>query len=98
MRDWRASFSPASEGSSFYVLRHRQQLEEIVESIRHRSPLPQTLPDDAIIQIQLQLLSRGHVKDNALICLPTAADHKKRWRQLKHNDQALFTWSQRNRT
>lgn len=88
VRDWRASFSSASEGSSFYVLRHRQQLEEIVESIRHRSPLPQTLPDDAIIQIQLQLLSRGHVKDNALICLPTAADHKKRWRQLKHNDQA----------
>ncbi|XP_002036899.2 ribonucleases P/MRP protein subunit POP1 [Drosophila sechellia] len=88
VRDWRSSLSPASEGLSFYVLRHRQQLEEIVESIRHRSPLPQTLPDDAIIQIQLQLLSRGHVKDNALICLPTATDHKQRWRQLKHNDQA----------
>ncbi|XP_017064761.1 ribonucleases P/MRP protein subunit POP1 [Drosophila eugracilis] len=87
VRDWRSSSTPAN-GSSFYVLRHRQQLEEITECIRQRSALSEALPEEALIQIQLRMITRGHVKANALICLPTAADHKQRWRQIKRNDQA----------
>ncbi|XP_070074966.1 ribonucleases P/MRP protein subunit POP1 isoform X2 [Drosophila takahashii] len=86
LRDWGAT--PAT-GSSFYVLRHRQQLEEIAECLRQRRALPQELlHQEALIQIQLRLISRGCVKSNALICLPTQDDHKQRWRQLKRNDQA----------
>ncbi|XP_016986513.1 ribonucleases P/MRP protein subunit POP1 [Drosophila rhopaloa] len=87
VRDWRSSSTSASV-SSYYVLRHRQQLEEIAEAIRTRRPLPEPLPEEALIQIQLRMISRGHVKNNALICLPTAADHKQRWRHIKQNDQA----------
>ncbi|XP_037724012.1 ribonucleases P/MRP protein subunit POP1 [Drosophila subpulchrella] len=87
VRDWSPPSSSAS-GSSFYVLRHRQQLEEIAESIRQRRPLPEPLPEEALVQIQLRLVSRGYVKSNALICLPTAEDHMQRWRQIKRDDQA----------
>ncbi|KAH8374192.1 hypothetical protein KR200_004455 [Drosophila serrata] len=89
VRDWRSSDAPAASGSmGFYVLRHRQQLEAIAECLKRRQPLPEPLPEEAIIQIQLRLVARGHVKDNALICLPTAADYKKRWRQLKRDEAA----------
>ncbi|KAH8366581.1 hypothetical protein KR084_004570 [Drosophila pseudotakahashii] len=85
VRDWGAT--PAS--GSFYVLRHRLQLADIAESLRQHRPLPpELLPEEAIIQIQLRLVSRGSVKTNALICLPTPDDYKQRWRQLKRNDQA----------
>ncbi|KAH8245086.1 hypothetical protein KR032_004806 [Drosophila birchii] len=89
VRDWRSSTAPAVSGSNgFYVLRHRQQVEAIAECLRRRQPLLEPLPEEAIIQIQLRLVARGHVKDNALICLPTATDHKHRWRQLKRNEAA----------
>ncbi|XP_017054754.1 ribonucleases P/MRP protein subunit POP1 [Drosophila ficusphila] len=87
VRDWRSSPTPASV-PPFYVLRHRQKLEEIAEAVQKRRPLPEPLPEEALIQIQLRLTSRGRVSDNALICLPTAADYKQRWRQLKQNDQS----------
>ncbi|KAH8289792.1 hypothetical protein KR054_011109 [Drosophila jambulina] len=82
VRDWSSSGAPGS----FYVLRHRQQLEEIAECLRQRQLLPEPLPEAAIIQIHLRLVSRGNVKDNALICLPTAEDHKHRWRQFKRSE------------
>ncbi|XP_016949613.1 ribonucleases P/MRP protein subunit POP1 [Drosophila biarmipes] len=86
VRDWRPTSTPDS-GSSFYVLRHRQQLQEIAENIRQRRPLPEPLPEEALIQVQLRLVSRGYVKSNALICLPTAEDYMQRWRQIKRDDQ-----------
>ncbi|KAI8033946.1 hypothetical protein M5D96_013278 [Drosophila gunungcola] len=95
VRDWRSS--PSVSTAYYYVLRHRQQLEEIAEALRKRRPLSEPLPDEeALIQIQLRMISRGHVKSNALICLPTEADHKQRWRQIKRSDQAPFMWSHRS--
>ncbi|EDV34381.1 uncharacterized protein Dana_GF20996 [Drosophila ananassae] len=84
VRDWH----DASSTGPFYVLRHRQQLEAIADSLRRCSPLPKPLPQAALIQIQLRLLARGHVKTNALICLPSTTDYRNRWRQIKRNDQA----------
>ncbi|XP_017035289.1 ribonucleases P/MRP protein subunit POP1 [Drosophila kikkawai] len=84
VRDWSSSST-----TSFYVLRHRQQLEMIDECLKRRRPcLPASLPEEALIQIHLRLVARGNVKDNALICLPTAADHKQRWHQFKRNEAA----------
>ncbi|KAH8269828.1 hypothetical protein KR026_003242 [Drosophila bipectinata] len=84
VRDWHDTSFPGS----FYVLRHRQQLEGIADSLRQRRPLPEPFPQAALIQIQLRLSARGHVKANALICLPSTTDYRNRWRQIKRNDQA----------
>ncbi|KAH8420094.1 hypothetical protein KR009_005779 [Drosophila setifemur] len=88
VRDWPSSSASSLAKSSFYVLRHRQQLEALDDCVRQRIALPEPLPQAALIQIQLRLLARGHVKDNALICLPTARDHKQRFRQIKRDEHA----------
>lgn len=87
VRDWRHdSSSPTTD--DFFVLRDRALLQRLDDSLRRQHPWPEQLPDNCLIQIQLRMQARGHLKDNALICLPTRADWKRRWRQLKHDDQA----------
>lgn len=87
VRDWRHdSSSPTTD--DFFVLRDRALLQRLDDSLRRQQPWPEQLFDNCLIQIQLRMQARGHLKDNALICLPTRADWKRRWRQLKHDDQA----------
>ncbi|SPP78606.1 ribonucleases P/MRP protein subunit POP1 [Drosophila guanche] len=89
VRDWRTTDGPTKPGiGSYHVLRHRELLESIADCLRQRQPLPDVVPDDCLIQVQLRLKARGHVKDNALICLPSAADYKRSWRQISRNEQA----------
>ncbi|XP_002133798.2 ribonucleases P/MRP protein subunit POP1 [Drosophila pseudoobscura] len=89
VRDWQTTAATSSPAvGSYHVLRHRELLESIGDCLRLHQPLPDQVPDDCLIQIQLRLKARGHVKDNALICLPSAADYKQRWRQINRNEQA----------
>ncbi|EDW00420.1 ribonucleases P/MRP protein subunit POP1 [Drosophila grimshawi] len=83
VRDW----SPATP-AGFYVLRDRAVLQRLDECVRRRQALPEPLPGHCLIQIQLRLQSRGQLGDNALICLPTRSDWKRRWQQLKRDDHA----------
>ncbi|XP_068139719.1 ribonucleases P/MRP protein subunit POP1 [Drosophila tropicalis] len=76
----------------FYVCRQRSQLAALEQRLLHSRQSwsvidPQALPpSNSLIQIQVQLLRRGHLQDNALICLPNSQDYKHRWRQLKKSD------------
>lgn len=87
VRDWRGD-SSSQTTNDFFVLRDRALLQRLDDSLRRQHPWAEQLPDNCLIQIQLRMQARGHLKDNALICLPTRADWKRRWRQLKHDDQA----------
>ncbi|KAM8719490.1 hypothetical protein ACLKA7_012103 [Drosophila subpalustris] len=85
VRDWREKSS--TRVGEFYVLRDRDLLQRLHECLRHGKAFPD-LPDGCLIQIQLRLHSRGHLKDNALICLPISGDWKRHKRQLKHEEHA----------
>ncbi|ALC48214.1 l-1-G0045 [Drosophila busckii] len=87
VRDWRRS-GEQTTAASFYVLRERRLLQCLQECLQQRQALPPQLPEHCLIQVQLRLQARGQLSANALICLPTQADCKQRWRQLKHADQA----------
>lgn len=90
VRDWRddSTSPPTASAGGFFVLRDRVLLQRLAECLRRRQPWPDQLPNNCLIQIQLRMQARGHLKDNALICLPTRADWKRRWRQLKHDEHA----------
>lgn len=90
VRDWRKdSLSPsAAAAGGFFVLRDRALLQRLDECLHRRQPWPEQVPDNCLIQLQFRMQARGHLKDNALICLPTRADWKRRWRQLKHDEHA----------
>ncbi|KAH8394480.1 hypothetical protein KR222_011376 [Zaprionus bogoriensis] len=92
IRDWRQDSESMSSATAegFFVLRERALLQRLDECVRDRrgQAFPAQLPDNCLIQIQLRLQARGHLKDNALICLPTRADWKRRWRQLKRDERA----------
>ncbi|XP_030380976.1 ribonucleases P/MRP protein subunit POP1 [Scaptodrosophila lebanonensis] len=88
VRDWRQETDDSA--NQFFVLRQRDLLQRIDTSLRRKQKLPgpKELPAGCLVQVQLRLLRRGSLHENAIICLPTRADLKRRLKQLKRDDQA----------
>ncbi|KAH8386761.1 hypothetical protein KR093_002395 [Drosophila rubida] len=99
VRDWRIS-SDASEGGdsnanangdadgAFYVLRDHRLLHKLKGCVNLALEYPPQVPGDSLIQIRLQLVARGQLRANALICLPTQEDWLQQRRQFQRRDVA----------
>lgn len=68
--------------NSFFILRDRELLKNLNLAINQRKSLPD-LPSSCLIQINLQMKTRGCPGDFAIICLPTSRDFKQNLKRIK---------------
>lgn len=74
-----------SGSDKFYVLRDKQ----ILKDIETKSFIPKEILEshkNSLIQICIQMKTRGNPKENAIICIPTKEDLKHHFKSIHSND------------